>query len=300
MPRLNLKHLVATLCALLFMMPLHAITIEDSKGIFTIDYVPQRIVVLEFSFADALAAVNIAPIGIADDKDKRRLLPSIRTAIGDWQSVGTRSQPSLEVIASLKPDLIIADISRHESAYKELQKIAPTLMLPSRRETYADSLKAATIIAKVVGKEQEMTERLVQHRQFMMNIAQQLPNQAILQFGVAREDALFLHTGDSYTGGVIQALGMQTPHSGRDDSAYRQTGLEQLVALNPQYLIVGHYMDPSIVDNWSKEPLWNVLTAVKNNHVYRVDPNIWSRCRGILAAEHIASDLLRIFSRQSS
>lgn len=280
-----------------FVTSAQAITVQDSKGSFSIDYEPQRIVVLEFSFADALASVGVAPIGIADDKDKSRVLPAVRQVVGDWESVGTRSQPSLEVIASLKPDLIIADIARHEAVYDDLQKIAPTLILPSRRETYSDNLKAAAIIGKVVGKEPEMTARLAEHKQIMVNIAKQLPKDAIIQFGVARADALFLHTDDSYAGGVIASLGMQTPDSDRDDTAYRQTSLEQLVAINPEYFIIGNYTDPSIVDLWKDEPLWSILRAVSNNHVYEVNPNVWSRCRGIMAAEQIANDLLQILGK---
>lgn len=274
-----------------------AVTVQDSKGSFTIDYEPQRIVVLEFSFADALASVGVAPIGIADDKDKSRVLPAVRDVIGDWQSLGTRSQPSLEVIASLKPDLIIADIARHETVYEDLKKIAPTLILPSRRETYEDNLKAAAIIGKAIGKEKAMTDRLAQHKQTMASIAQQLPQKAVIQFGVARADALFLHTDDSYAGGVIESLGLQTPQSDRDDTAYRQTSLEQLVAINPEYFVVGNYTDPSIVDHWKSEPLWSILQAVSNNHVFEVNPNVWSRCRGIMAAEHMANDLLQIFKQ---
>ncbi len=68
---------------------------------------------LELSFADALAAVDVSPIGIADDNDAKRILPEVRAHLKPWQSVGTRAQPSLEAIAALKPDLIIADSSRH-------------------------------------------------------------------------------------------------------------------------------------------------------------------------------------------
>lgn len=168
-----------------------AVTVEDSKGLFTLDYQPKRIVVLEFSFADALAAVDVSPVGIADDKEADRVLKEVRDVIGSWTSVGTRSQPSMEVIASLKPDLIIADISRHEAVYADLQKIAPTLILPSRRETYEDSLKAAAIIGKVIGKDQAMQARLQQHRKTMAQYAQQLPQKIEVQFGVARDDALF-------------------------------------------------------------------------------------------------------------
>ncbi len=276
----------------------HAVTVEDSKGTFTLDYTPQRIVVLEFSFADALASVGISPVGIADDKDATRVLKEVRDVIGDWQSVGTRSQPSLEVIASLKPDLIIADIGRHESVYEDLQKIAPTLILPSRRETYEDSLKAAAIIGKVVGKEAQIQQRLQEHRVSMQNYAKQLPENAEVQFTVARKDSLYIHTANSYAGGVIHALGLQNPPLSRDDKqASRQIGLEQLLAINPEYLIVGEYTSPNVVDNWQSEPLWSVLKVARHKHVHRVNGNVWARCRGIMAAERMAQDLVTVLAK---
>ena len=84
-----------------------ATTVHDEHGTFTLDKTPQRIVVLELSFADALAAVNVSPVGIADDNDATRILPEVRAHLKPWQSVGTRAQPSLEAISALKPDLII-------------------------------------------------------------------------------------------------------------------------------------------------------------------------------------------------
>jgi iron complex transport system substrate-binding protein len=276
----------------------HAVTVEDSKGTFTLDYIPKRIVVLEFSFADALASVNVSPVGIADDKDPERVLKQVRDIIGEWQSVGTRSQPSLEVISSLKPDLIIADIGRHEGVYEDLKKIAPTLILPSRRETYEDNLKAAAVIGKVVGKDQEMQTRLAKHKSIMKNYATQLPKGFDVQFVVARADDLFMHPANSYAGGVIKALGLKNPSLEKDDKqSSRQIGLEQLLAINPDYLIVGTYVSPNIIDKWEKEPLWSVLKVARNKHIFRVNGNVWSRCRGIMAAENMAKDLTRIFNQ---
>jgi iron complex transport system substrate-binding protein len=274
-----------------------AVTVQDSKGNFTLNYIPKRIVVLEFSFADALASVNVSPIGIADDKDPERVLKQVRDVIGKWQSVGTRSQPSLEVISSLKPDLIIADIGRHEGVYEDLKKIAPTLILPSRRETYEDNLKAAAVIGKVVGKDQEMTARLAEHKNIMKHYAAQLPKDIGVQFVVARADDLFMHPANSYAGGVIKALGLKNPSLEKDDKqSSRQIGLEQLLAINPDYLIVGTYVSPNIIDKWEKEPLWSVLKVARNQHVFKVNGNVWSRCRGIMAAESIAEDLTKIFT----
>jgi iron complex transport system substrate-binding protein len=130
---------------LLVLSQAFAATVQDEHGTFTLDKVPQRIVVLELSFADALAAVDVSPVGIADDNDAKRILPEVRAHLQPWQSVGTRAQPSLEAISALKPDLIIADSSRHSGIYPALQQIAPVLLLKSRNETYAENLQSAWV-----------------------------------------------------------------------------------------------------------------------------------------------------------
>ncbi|MEO9653909.1 Fe(3+) dicitrate ABC transporter substrate-binding protein [Marinomonas sp.] len=293
----RLAHFFLLSLSLLISSFASAVEVQDSKGTFTLDYTPQRIVVLEFSFADALASVGVSPIGIADDKDATRVLKEVRDVIGVWQSVGTRSQPSLETIASLKPDLIIADIERHESVYEELQKIAPTLILPSRRETYEDNLKAAAIIGKVLNKDHQMQERLAVHKKTMQSYKEQLPQSAQLQFTVARKDSLYLHTSDSYAGGVITALGLTQPELDLSDKkSSRQIGLEQLLAVNPEYLIVGEYVSPNIIDTWQSNPLFGLLRASQSQHIYAVDGNVWARCRGIMAAERMAQDLVALIS----
>ncbi|QXO15773.1 MULTISPECIES: Fe(3+) dicitrate ABC transporter substrate-binding protein [Vibrio] len=273
-----------------------AVTVTDSHGEFTLDYVPQRVVTLEFSFVDALAAVDVSPVGIADDNDPNRLLPAVRDKLAQWTSVGTRSQPSLEVIASLKPDLIIADVDRHSSVYRDLQKIAPTLLLPSRRETYQDNLKSAAIIGQVLGKDKQMQQRLAEHQQTMQGYARQLSTlkQPVVQFGVARENGFYAHSADSYAGGVIHALGLDSPAGLKNENASRQISLEQLLALNPGYLVVGDYTQNSIITRWEKQPLWKLLYAVRAKHLLHVDGNLWARCRGILAAEYMAADLVKL------
>jgi len=113
----------------------HAITVKDDQGELTLNKVPTRIVALEFSFVDALANVGVSPVGVADDNQPSRVIQPVRDLIRPWTSVGTRSQPNMESIAALKPDLIIADSSRHRAAYGQLSKIAPVLLLNSRTTT---------------------------------------------------------------------------------------------------------------------------------------------------------------------
>ncbi len=274
-----------------------AVTVQDSNGTFTLEHAPQRVVVLELSFVDALAAVDVSPVGVADDNDPQRILPAVRQHLQPWKSVGTRAQPSLEVIAALKPDLIIADSARHGGILGQLKSIAPTLMLKSRNETWEENLQSAAIIGKVLGKDTEMQQRLALHHQRMKDFASHLPKGLKLVFGTSREQQFNLHSRDSYTGSVLTALGMDVPAS-VGQSPIASINLEQLLAINPDWLLVAHYRQQSIVRDWQQDPLWQMLTAAQKNQVAEVDSNGWARMRGLFAAEQIARDLVAILHHQ--
>lgn len=270
-----------------------AVTVTDSNGEFTLNTLPKRVVVLELSFVDALAAVGVSPIGVADDGDAARILPAVRQRLQPWQSVGSRAQPSLEAIAALKPDLIIADAARHGGILGQLKRIAPTLMLKSRNETYAENLQSAATIGKVLGKDEEMQQRLAQHRQRMQAFAARLPKSITVAFGTSREQQFNLHSSDSYTGSVLTALGVKVPPP-VGQAALASLTLEQLLALDPDWLIVAHYRQQSIVRDWQQDPLWQVLKAAQQHQVASVDSNVWARMRGLFAAEQIAAELVAI------
>lgn len=54
-------------------------------------------------------------------------------------------------------------------------------------------------------------------------------------------------------------------------------GLEQLLALNPAWLLVAHYREESIVKRWQQDPLWQMLTAAQKQQTASVDSNAWAR-----------------------
>ncbi|MDY4349970.1 Fe(3+) dicitrate ABC transporter substrate-binding protein FecB [Pectobacterium brasiliense] len=288
--------LIATLC-LFGLGRANAVTVQDEQGSFTLDTPPQRIVVLELSFADALAAIDVSPVGIADDNDPDRILTEVREHLNPWHSVGTRAQPSLEAISALKPDLIIADSSRHSGIYTALKAIAPVLLLKSRNETYEENLHSAEIIGKVLGKDSVMQARLAQHRETMKAYAAQLPQGTNVVFGTSREQQFNLYSSDAYTGSVLAALGLNVPKP-INNAPMASINLEQLLAINPQWLIVTHYRKESIVKRWQQDALWNLLEAQQKQQIAAVDSNAWARMRGIFAAERIGSDTVKIFKHQ--
>ncbi|QPB42791.1 Fe(3+) dicitrate ABC transporter substrate-binding protein [Rodentibacter haemolyticus] len=269
-----------------------AVTVTDEKGEFILDKTPTRIIALEYSFVDALAQVGISPVGVADDNDTSRILKEVREKIQPWQSVGTRSQPSLEVIASLKPDLIIADPSRHTAVYEELKKIAPTVMFDSRHESYQDNLKTAQKIGDIVGKSNEMKAKINEHNAFIAKIKQNIHVKGeSAVFGTSRENKFTFQNNTAYVPSFLEHLGFSPATVKNNPQSLIEINLEQLVMEKPQWLFIAHYRDESIARKWETDPLWKAIPAVKSHHVFAVDPFIWARGRGLEASKVMATQI---------
>jgi ABC-type Fe3+-citrate transport system substrate-binding protein len=266
--------------------------IHDEEGKTTVSGTPKRVVVLELSFLDAVRNLGITPVGIADDNKKDMIKKLVGSSI-DYTSVGTRSEPNLEVISSLKPDLIIADAERHKNIYKQLKQIAPTIELKSREATYDETIDSFTTIAKALNKEDEGKEKLAEHKKVINDLKAELPkdeNRNIV-LGVARADSFQLHTSSSYDGEIFKMLGFT--HAVKSDNAYQEVSLEQLSKIDPDILFISANEGKTIVDEWKTNPLWKNLKAVKNGQVYDADRDTWTRFRGIKSSETSAKDVLK-------
>nr|WP_261905281.1 Fe(3+) dicitrate ABC transporter substrate-binding protein [Vibrio fortis] len=297
MKRLWMSVTVLAMCLISFSSLAKTRVIQDEQGQFEISTAPQRIVVLEFSFVDALAAVGVSPVGVADDNDSTRVIPAVRELVEPWQSVGMRSQPSLEAIAVLKPDLIIADAERHRTVYQDLQRIAPTLLLKSRGETYQENLESALKIGVALDKQSAMEQRIQKHQQTMLDFKSHFSLKQTVQFAVVSDKGMWLHSPASYAGGVLTTLGIASPIEELNEKAYLPTSFELLLKTNPDWLLLGAYSHPNVVNDWQKNPLFNLLTSAKNKQVVEVSPALWSLNRGMLAAEQMAKNLEQILER---
>lgn len=277
---------------------LQARTITDSGDGLIIDGQPSRVVVLEYSFVDALAAVGVSPVGIADDNNPERLVPAVRQLIGRYQSVGLRGQPNLETIAGLNPDLIIADPRRHQAIYDDLKVIAPTLLVPSLGVNYQNVLNTAEIIGHALGRREQMQHRLQQHEIQMDQYRHQLSTDARFLFAIISSRGFTMHGPEAFASGVLQRLGVRNAAPQDSAQAYIKSSFEQLAKANPDWLLLGVYGKEEgggeLLQRWRANPVWQFLSAVKKDQVQEVSPKVWSLNRGMLTAEQIAAEILEL------
>ncbi|MFC6277400.1 ABC transporter substrate-binding protein [Psittacicella hinzii] len=274
-----------------------AVTVKDAQGEFTYQGKAQRIVVLELSFADILARLGLQPVGLADDGAPERFYREVLKQLGNYTSVGRRLQPSLEIIAKLKPDLIIADRNRHSAIYQQLNLIAPTLILNSNDNTYSEELENAQIIAKVTNTEQVWQKALAAHQELMAQYRKSLkPQNRMAILVTSRPTAIGVSSDTSFAGSVITSMGFKTitKQMANVPTNRFDVTLETLNVWNPDIIFVGIYQPNTIVDIWRQQhnPLWERLKAVKSGYAFNVNNDDWVRSRGITAAEHIAQQIV--------
>ncbi|MGQ5220295.1 Fe(3+) dicitrate ABC transporter substrate-binding protein [Staphylococcus equorum] len=282
------------------------VMIKHDGGTTKLDKNPERVVALEFSYVDALAALDIKPVGIADDGKKDRILKPIREKIGDYKSVGLRKQPNLEEISNQKPDLIIADTNRHKGIQKDLEKIAPTILLPSFDSDYKDNLDAFKTIAKAVGEEDKGKERLKEHRDLMSEYSKEITmdkSEPVLATVIAKS-GLLSHPENTYVGELLKELGFKNAlnKTETDNLAkylkgpYLQLNSEVLSDINPgrMFIMVDEGKEDPNLKKQEQDPVWKNLDAVKNNKVSIFDRNTWARARGIISSEEIAKQLVEV------
>ncbi|WP_282938581.1 Fe(3+) dicitrate ABC transporter substrate-binding protein [Paenibacillus sp. RC67] len=268
------------------------ITVEDAQGTVTLPKKPERIVTMDFSFTDMLVTLGVQPVGIADDGSKDLFMDAVKSQLKSYTSVGSRYEPNIELISSLKPDLIIVDINKHKNALPQLKAIAPILVLNDFQADYEQMLKNYIITAKAVGKEAEGKKRLEEHQAKMEAAKKKIKNANLTVLpAVVNPTGFFGHSDHSYSGSMLKMLGFNDPL--KSDTAYPQLTLEQLVETNPQALFLMPTDKVTIVNQWETNPLWKKIDAVAKNKVYMVERRDWSLSRGMLGSEKIAEDILK-------
>lgn len=287
---------LALLCAVSSLAQSNRISIKHEMGTVELVAPAKRLVVLEYSFVDALAALNTKPIGgaIAPQGGDRGVPPYLQTFSKGVTFTGSRGQPSLEAILALKPDLILADLTRHKNIYENLQKIAPTIVWNSLNGDYSEILRQQLEIGKIVGKE-ALARQILSNQAILLERTRALTKRSTLPLlpAVAWAQGFTIQTSGVFTGEIFEKLGRNNLGKPQGTQVRYELSLEALVTVNPPVLVVFKAPDEKIqLEEWVKNPLWANINAVKNNRVYVFDRDLWSRGRGVLAVRQMFKQFL--------
>lgn len=253
----------------------------------TLPQQPQRIVVLEFMFAESLAALNVTPVGMVDPSRYREWVGYDHARFIHVPDIGTRQQPSLEAIARLKPDLIVGLTFRHAALFDSLQRIAPTVLF----NFYASDMQVNQLdhalrifdrFAGLVGRasegkkvQQDVQAALASDRARLRDAGLTGQRLAVLQ-ELGLQDMYWSYTANSMAGGVAQALGVKLwPHWPTKEGTTFVSSEDLLKQSDLSVLLISATGPEVGIAQKLASPIWRFVPARTSGHMALMPRNIW-------------------------
>ncbi len=280
-------------------------SVQHALGELCIPDDAERVVALEWAFVEALLAVGVQPVGVADIAGYNAWVKIPLELDESAVDVGSRTEPNLEVITGLNPDLIIAVSFRVTQNYEELNAIAPTLVFNPYPEDlnisqYDDMIATFNIIAQAVGREAE-AETVLDHMQDLYQRAEAALADAgregeafILAQGWTTESvATFrLFTENAMAVQILEQIGLENAWADAPQLyGFSEIGIEGFAALQGDEFNFFYVAQGNDNDFFADSPLWNAMTFVQQERAYWLGGDAWL-FGGPLSAEVLVETVL--------
>lgn len=257
---------------------------------------PQRIVALSEKDIDAAVTLRMPLVGVVNGRGS--MVPP--TYLADYlegvTSVGAFTEPSLETILALKPDLIliggifpgIADL------VEPLSEIAPTVVTYGLTDTWNDSFLKSAAAMNREAEAQLWLETMYQTR---VNEVRDLVGDSVSTAGIIRfnPDGPVIMAVSSFSSLIAQDVGLVRPETQQIEGVGHgdTLSLEQIGNIDADYLFISS-LNPdgsAALEDALATPLYQSLNAVSGGYVYIVDGAAWTTTGGPSAALLVLDDI---------
>lgn len=264
---------------------------------------PQRIIALDPHALDLLLSLDIQPVGYAEDSRALVGSPKLGQTVGGVKylgdrlenppvHVGTWQSPSLETMLRLRPDLILNGYL-DQSQYKNFSQIAPTL-IPIDNWVSPKQWQENLLILGQVTDQKSKAQQVIDTYNQNINTAKAeltpIDRRNILLLSMTGLDYIGIFNNETFAGKILEDLGFEliVPNQLIATHGEIVISLETLPQFNPDLIIVMASGDSSVdqvKQVWESNSILRSLSTYRNNQVYFVDYQLWSRIQGAIAAE---------------
>jgi len=239
---------------------------------------PERVVALhDTNVTRIMLSLGVRPIGSVVRDGKLERVSGLYDVSG-IESIGEWTEPNLERIAQLQPDLIIGYGNNGQPLpdslpVKQLETIAPTIFIDSFRsvaEVMADYGSVFNLETRVRQQQAAYEARIAEVKQAIAPKLDQLTVSVISNYQLDEGTINVYGNQLILTSAVLRDLGVAG--SAAEQGGQTPISLELLPTVDADVIIVVQFAgDPS----YTTEPLYQTLKAVQAGQVYEVDGEAW-------------------------
>ncbi|MGC8913833.1 MAG: ABC transporter substrate-binding protein [Thermoplasmata archaeon] len=249
------------------------ITVIDDMGRTVMVQLPvQRVISTAPSNTEILFAIGAGDmvVGVDNYSDYPAEARNI-THIGDFVSL------NIELIVSLKPDVVFAYYGQKEGIMRLEQMGIPTITI--RPQNLDDILREIMLISTVCGKRGAGENLTFELRERIANITEKtktLNESARPRVYYELWNSPFMSAGPgSFINDLIRLAGGKNI-AGNSSTDYPVLTEEYIISANPEVIITSS-MNMDTPEKILNRTNWQNMDAIKNHRVYAVDDNIVSR-----------------------
>lgn len=263
--------------------------VEHAMGVAEVPTAPKRVVVLDTGELDDALALGVTPVGAVTVDVSTDFLSYLEGQTDGIETVGTISDPNLEKIAALDPDLILSSTVRHEELYDELEAIAPTVLAPDLGDTWKDNF---LLYAEALGKSAEAEQMLEDFESQAQKTGELIGTGSTVSLVRFLPGQIRLYSDQSFSGTILTDMGLEVPAPAVGEDTYLELSPEQVTQAEADFVYVSTYgpVDETDQAKVVGGPLWQRITAVEAGEVHELDDDLVSGI-GIQAAQQILNEL---------
>jgi len=273
--------------------------VKDAIAEIKVPINPQRLVTLHGTALESILALGKKPVGTTLNGDRDQQPDFLSKQLSDVEILGSFSEPNLEKILLLKPDLIL-DLDT-ANIYSQLSQIAPTIVSESNpSNSWQPSLK---LYAATLGRPELAAEIIANYytRLELFKTAMNKKGKPIT-VSVIRiyPQGITFYQPDSFSGAILRDAGLSRPPLQRQGGGQQLISQELISQADADVILYWVYGDDyhskkdriqHSLEQFKSDPLWLQLDAVKQGKVYQV-PDYWIGY-GPLAANAVIDDLYK-------
>jgi iron complex transport system substrate-binding protein len=270
-----------------------------SPSLFAREPAKPRAVSLFQGATDSLAALGVTPCGIVESWTEKPVYRYLRPQLSGVPQLGLETQPALEKLVLLRPDIIFASRFRHQDIAPLMQKIAPVALL----DDVFEFKKTLTVVAEHLAMKNSAAQ-LLQHWDARVASLRKLmqarfasADRAQVSVIEVRPDHIRSYVAQSFPGSVMSELGFSWNEQANQaqSASLRFSSMENIPLLDADiFFILLRASSPAIARQYqtlTSHPLWQQMRAVKAKQIWVVDSVPWSLSGGILGANQILNDV---------
>lgn len=282
------------------------ITVEDMYGEKTLETTPERVVVLEWVYAEDILALGIQPVGMADIEGYNSWVNIEEELSEDVEDVGTRQEPNLEAISALDPDVIITAGFRHEGIMDSLESIAPTLAFnpypaEGEQDQYEEMISTFNTLGKLFGEEEQAEQVIDDMEETFTEVESEIADSNIENTSYVLSQAysadetpiIRLFKDNAMATQIIENIGLENAYQSEGFQVYGfdETSVEALQTVQDAHFFYIVQEEDNVFDGQlAGNPAWEKLDFVKEGRTYQLPGDTWT-FGGPLSAQVFAEEI---------